>query len=382
MRHDGKKRKPRARTVALAGLGSALLGLLMLQLVLAQGQSEADDLWSVDQIPFFHLWAASPHANAASDSFTHWNDDGEIPVSCAACHSTPGFLDLLGADGTPPGTVDRPAAIGTVVTCVACHNDVTLSLAAVDIAGRTIGGLGPEARCMSCHQGRTSAETVEGAVAGLAEDTIDAGLVFINPHYAAAAAVLFGAAAGVAFEYEGKVYSDRPTHSAPLDTCTSCHDAHSTQVRVDDCAACHRSVTDMASLRTIRLRSPDYDGNGNEAEGVAGDIANLSSQLLETIQAYATEVAGIPIAFDGDAYPYFFIDSNGNGVADSNEAIFPNRYASWTPRLLKAAYNYLLFAKDPGAFAHNTIYTVQILYDSIEDLGVAVSVDLTNAIRP
>jgi hypothetical protein len=36
---------------------------------------------------------------------------------------------------------------------------------------------------------------------------------------------------------------------------------------------------------------------------------------------------------------------------------------------LRAAYNYQDASKDPGAFAHNSTYIMQLLYDSISDLG-------------
>ena len=45
-------------------------------------------------------WLASPHGDYNSLSFTYWNKDGEVPVACAACHSQPGFIDWLGADGS------------------------------------------------------------------------------------------------------------------------------------------------------------------------------------------------------------------------------------------------------------------------------------------
>jgi hypothetical protein len=41
--------------------------------------------------------------------------------------------------------------------------------------------------------------------------------------------------------------------------------------------------------------------------------------------------------------------------------------------LLRAAYNYQWAQKDPGAFAHNGQYIVQVLQDSLEDLGVDVA---------
>jgi hypothetical protein len=46
--------------------------------------------------------------------------------------------------------------------------------------------------------------------------------------------------------------------------------------------------------------------------------------------------------------------------------------------LLRAAYNYQWVQKDPGAFAHNGKYILQVLYDSIADIGG----DVTGLTRP
>ena len=59
------------------------------------------------------------------------------------------------------------------------------------------------------------------------------------------------------------------------------------------------------------------------------------------------------------AYPYFFVDKDGDGAVSEGEAAYPNRYQSWTPRLVKAAYNYQLVAKEPAIFAHNPHYALQ-----------------------
>jgi hypothetical protein len=37
--------------------------------------------------------------------------------------------------------------------------------------------------------------------------------------------------------------------------------------------------------------------------------------------------------------------------------------------LLRAAYNYTWAAKDPGSFAHNGLYMLQVLYDTLQDIG-------------
>jgi hypothetical protein len=107
----------------------------------------------------------------------------------------------------------------------------------------------------------------------------------------------------------------------------------------------------------------------------------LHDLLYAAIQQYASEVAGTPILY-ADSYPYWFIDTNGNGTAEEDELSVPNQYASWTPRLLKAAYNYHLVLEDPGGFMHNAAYLIQLMYDGIADLNTMVAVDMDSLVRP
>jgi hypothetical protein len=156
---------------------------------------------AVSTIPFEEQWANSGHADASAEAFVHWNeeDPAEVPADCAKCHSTPGFLDFLGADGTAFGAVDAAAPLGSTVECEACHNDVAIDLSSVVFpSGAEITGLGAEARCMQCHQGRASTVSVNDSIvnAGLDPqadlDTVSADLGFTNIHYYAAAATRFG----------------------------------------------------------------------------------------------------------------------------------------------------------------------------------------------
>jgi hypothetical protein len=127
------------------------------------------------------------------------------------------------------------------------------------------------------------------------------------------------------------------------------------------------------------MATEDYDGDGDTTEGLADEVETMREALYEAMQDYATEVTGAEaIVYDSHAYPYFFIDTNANGKPDEDEAAYPNRYATWTPRLLRAAYNYQYAAKDPGAFAHNGKYILQVLYDALEDMGV----DVSGMVRP
>ncbi len=331
-------------------------------------------------VPFEEQWASSPHADASAEAFIHWNEDdpAEVPTACAKCHSTAGFRDFVGADGSEFGVVDAAAPIGSVIECEACHNDATLTLTSVTFpSGAEITGLGDEARCMTCHQGRASTVSVNQgfADAGLGEgdeDTVSEDVGFSNIHYFAAAATQYGTAAMGGYEYDGKAYDAKFDHVAPYDTCIACHNPHTLEVRFEECTMCHSDLESAEDLVNIRMPGSlvDYNGNGDMEEGIVAEIAGLQEMLAAAMSAYATETTGAGIVYDANAYPYFFDDAG-------------ERFASWTPRLAKAAYNYQVSQKDPGKFAHGGKYIIELLYDSIEDLNVALSdpVDLSMANR-
>jgi hypothetical protein len=330
------------------------------------------------EVPFAALWVSSGHAKTDAEAFNHWNEDDPavIPISCARCHSTYGYRDYVGADGTAAGVVDNDAEIGSVITCVACHNDATLELSSVTFpSGAEVTGLGREARCMVCHQGRASTVSVNNALeeAGLGDDESSEDLGFINIHYYAAGATLYGGVTMGGYQYEGQTYDAKFSHVAGIDTCVGCHDPHTLEIRLDVCSTCHTNVTEQENLKDVRWMGSlvDYDGDDDVKEGVYYEIEGLRDALYGAIQAYAKD-AGTAIVYESHAYPYFFIDTDGNGKVDEGEAAFPNRYNAWTPRLVRAAYNYQASLKDPGAFAHGGKYIIQLLYDSIEDLDAAL----------
>ncbi|NOG48670.1 MAG: hypothetical protein HND48_03865 [Chloroflexi bacterium] len=114
----------------------------------------------------------------------------------------------------------------------------------------------------------------------------------------------------------------------------------------------------------------DYDGDGDDEEPINDELVTMEEALMAALQAYAANTIGTGIYYDPHAYPYWFVDANGNGVGDEGES---ERFESWTPALLRAAYNYQYSQKDPGDFAHNPKYVMQALYDSIEAVGGDVS---------
>jgi hypothetical protein len=329
---------------------------------------------------FYHEWASSPHADATAEAFIHWDAEGEIPETCARCHSTPGYQDYLGVDGSEFGVVDAPAAIGTTVTCDACHNHVTMTLSTVSFpSGAEVTGAGDAARCMVCHQGRASTDSVNARLTELSltedMDTVNPELSFINIHYYAAAATLYGSVARGGYQYDGQVYMMQNHHVEEFDTCIECHNPHTLEVQLDACATCHEDVESLDDLREIRMDGSgnDYDGDEDDGEGIAQEIEGLQELLYETMQAYAREVSGTAIVYDEHSHPYWFIDSNDNGETDEDEVNGDNRFNAFTGNLMVAAYNYQVTKKDPGGFAHNPLYMIQLLHDSIQALNAQVS---------
>lgn len=355
----------------------------------------------VVEVPYEELWADSAHAAVDTEPFRHWDGDdpAEVPTSCARCHTTAGYQDYLGADGSEAGKVDAavPAAEAQGIQCVACHNPVaTFGLTSVAFPGKDdegntiiITGLGDAARCMICHQGRASKASVDAQIEKFKIEDVDAVVQpvkddkgndvrfgFINIHYFAAAATLYGGEVKGGYEYEGKLYDAKHMHVDDYDTCIGCHNPHTLKVKVDECAVCHgdgvKAEGGLQNIREPQASAWDYDGDGNVEEGMYYEVQGLQEALLAEIQKYAKEKAGVGVAYDAAAYPYFFADADGDGKADEKDGSLVG-YSAWTARLLKAAYNYQLSVKDPGAFAHGNKYIVQLLYDSIEDLGGDVS---------
>jgi hypothetical protein len=327
-------------------------------------------------VSFNDLWKSSKHADARAAAFTHWNNANpqQIPANCSRCHSRPGFIDFLGVDGTAVGVVDKPAPVGTTITCYVCHNEASPELdTATFPSGKTISGLGRSEICLECHQGRASTETVDDAILNVApanDDTVSAKFVFISSHHVSGA-TSFGSEVQGAYEYAGKSYQGRYLRGGVFFDCLRCHDPHTQKVKVETCAQCH--TIPGGDPKNIRVNTTDFAGDGNLQEGVSAEITHIQDKLYAAIRSYAKNTVGSPIAYDLKTHPYFFNDSNANGKVDPGENVTTNQYNAWTARLLRAAYNYNYVSHDPGAFAHNSTYVIQVLYDSLADIGGDVS---------
>ena len=242
------------------------------------------------EVPFLTDWQGSGHGNVSDEPFRHWDDatanpDG-VPITCAKCHTSAGYVDFL-QDGKVDNAVPAKDAQGIV--CMACHSPEAMTLTSVTFpSGKVVETSEQgEARCMTCHQGREFKASVDKQIADFSAtdpDKVPAPIKdangkdkkfgFLNIHYFAAGATLYGSQAEGGYQYDGKVYDPKFRHVAEMDTCIACHNQHSTTVRVEKCAQCHEGVKTVDDLKNVRMNGSlvDYDGDGDVTEGIASEL--------------------------------------------------------------------------------------------------------------
>jgi doubled CXXCH domain len=367
--------------------------LMVLTIALTAGflyyiRTQISELEPVERISI--KWWDSSHADIDSVAFTNWNEDDppEVPVRCAKCHSGHGFIDYLGQDGSEAMLVDSPGAIESVISCMVCHNEKADALGSVEFPSGISLEIGEgDALCASCHSVLTAGSAVDNASADYqADELIEEGR-FVSPHYAFAASTWLGTEAQGGYEYLGKEYVGKFYHANGVESCTKCHDPHSLRMRtgitdrqVELCAACHSNVTGRADYPDIFVDGIDYDGDG-QVMGLYYEIEGMKALLMQAIQQYAKESIGIAIGW-ADQSPFLFIDTDQDGTISSEEATRANAYTTFTPRLMRAAFNYQFSKKDAAGYVHNGKYILQLLYDAIEDLASITGFPMSNLVRP
>jgi len=335
-------------------------------------------------------WWGSGHADISSESFTHWNEDEppQVPPTCGKCHSGNGLIDYIGQDGSQEFSVDRPAAVESVVSCAVCHSEKADALSMVKFpSGAEINFDKGEALCGTCHSGLSAGSRVDSTTSGFADDELVPDASFITPHYFYSAATWLGGEAKGGYEYPDLTYVGRFNHANGVQTCTQCHDPHSTQIKKNPtnpdanlCGTCHSNVTEFADYRDIFVEGIDYDTDGT-VEGVFHEIEGLRNMLMQSMQSYTESKLGTGIGY-ADNFPYLFVDTNRDGILSEEEAVFANAYKAFTPRLMWAAFNYQFSLKEPAGYVHNGNYVLQLLHDSIMDISTAAGDPVAGLTRP
>jgi hypothetical protein len=350
----------------------------------------ADVSWS-EQSPrktsVTHIRIGEGHFNRDGKAFHYWDNEKEIPAVCSRCHAVNGVPEYLREGKNSPSPHVKNA-----YACTNCHADMAsyarhlVATVTFPSGVRVDSGHNDSNLCMTCHQGRESAASVNKVIAGLDPDKPDPKIRFeaVHVHYFPAGATRYGSEAKVGYEYPGKSYAGPFAHVPTATACTGCHEPHGGEVAVAKCSGCHQGIKTLSDLSNIRMSSTgDFDGNGTR-EGIPREVANLHRELYAAIQQYARTVGGASLAFSPEAFPYWYTDKNGNGRIDPEELNPENRYPAYTPRLLQAVYNYTFVLRDPGAAYHNGRYALQLLYDSLDSLAASgkAGVNMGAKVRP
>jgi len=362
------------------------------------------------------------HFDSSTEAFRHWDADEAVSSTCARCHSTEGFqfVAKYGFDQT------TTAELVSGFSCETCHVEGTsfapeaqnpnpdkmperLYVASVvfpyptgatssQISAVTIanGAKGTSAQddsfmCMTCHRGRESTLTLNAL--DPAGATTNFTLSFKNSHYLAAGGSLYGNKAAVMYQYAAKLYSQRWDHDqnylqpypAPAwyrGQCKFCHmqeGKHDFDAAITDtCTYCHVGNTSVDDLTPAFRPESNYDSN--PATKPKAEFGVFQARLLTAIQNYCKTKTDLGVSgatyvvYDASASPFFFVDSNKDGIRQPTE----KTSTKWDSKGFRASFNYNYSVKEPGAWAHNPKYVLQVLYDSIQDMGG----DLTGLVRP
>lgn len=296
-------------------------------------------------------------ADGSGNSFTHlagWTNsnkksDQQELLYCWGCHSNPGAGKLY----TPGARTETYAAVsgGTAVT-----------IAYPDIKGSNV--------CMTCHVGREVGENIKSIV----DD--DGVLSFVNSHYLTAGAQLFGQSG---YTYGGRSYAapsyfqhDKIGSTAAPGTgsngpCAGCHMTSPNKHKFTNVSSSGGSIVKITSTACVACHTGTYALTPAALNGEA-------EEYEETLSVLAAALASKGVFFDHSTNPYFFNDSNGNGVLDPAEITRTNAYTNWAgpygvalfKDTMGAAFNLNLLAHDPGGYAHNRIYAKRLIWDSID----------------
>ena len=376
-------------------------------------------------------WAGSAHGNVtgaawATEDFKKVLNGGSY--QCIRCHTATGFKSFLAgnwADPFPTTTWATPADGNgrEVLTCDACHANYDFrksfrrppAFTAPYNKGLSPGlfpDVGASNMCIACHTGRENVDSVK-AVADFTNAS------FVNPHYLAAAGLMYmktgftdfvppstvvGATTygmtltpdnistpgGIA----GGVTSTHRKLGTPLINGDSHNPAVFTPGNFDadgPCVTCHMNATG----RPDRITSHSWQINGNTynqvcinchtSEGATAlNACNFQTAFLEeqseTFQDALTLVQTLllknyKISYDVNNYPYFY-DENLPPINGKKQAV-----KDWTRgtndqqiglKVMGACFNFNLLKREPAAYVHARTYARRLLYDTIDFLDDGV----------
>jgi hypothetical protein len=140
-------------------------------------------------------WEASAHGDVNGPAWTYYDFTGPARGACARCHTTVGFLRGLADGFTSTADLSTTSLGKRPLTCDACHSDNKFTVRTAPAFKTTyvanggsnlIPDVGESNLCIPCHTGRGSQADILTIT-----DAAITNVGFKNPHYMAAAGIMY-----------------------------------------------------------------------------------------------------------------------------------------------------------------------------------------------
>lgn len=338
------------------------------------------------KIDTLRSWARSGHGRTGAPPWNEY-DFKSRTGECNRCHTTTGFIKYITTgDSTAWGSASDKTK--EMLGCNACHIDYSYVLrSANQVTALYSGGaatypnIGTSNLCLNCHVGRESG----ASVVAMKNYT---GVTFINSHYLTAGGIVFGE---IGYEYTGRGYSDPAFYRHRYIGTNDSRGNSAVEITKGPCVGCHlANKTQSGEKHTFKpyivtgvSLSPTCTTSGCHG-------ATTDRTLLEVTwqPRYQAALASLSYFLANNPYrklhfsssnPYFFIDSDNDGVLSTTEVVRSNAQWKWysvggpeddrsvsARNNMGAAFNYNLLIHDKGGVAHNRYYTRRLIYDAID----------------
>ncbi|HEY3306996.1 MAG TPA: multiheme c-type cytochrome [Desulfuromonadaceae bacterium] len=291
----------------------------------------------------------------------------EIDNICQRCHTTRGFIASLSGTTVTFDSSDT----NEVLACNACHSDVAtgavravtspFTLPLSNGATVTYDVPGSSGLCVNCHGGRETGDSIKN------DPDADGIRGFINSHYLVAGGTLYNK---TGYEYAGQTYDILGYHkNIGLANTSSTGTA-------GPCVACHMSrgtghtwgfLTRDANGVITSINST-LCGKCHLAGITASALQATKEQYQAALEVLKAQLAAKEIHFY-NAYPYFYAAPYVAGATNTPFTNWAGVYglSKWKD-VMGAAFNFNMLQHEPGAYAHNKIYALKLISDSISFL--------------
>lgn len=292
-------------------------------------------------------------------------------TSCAACHTTEGFIQAT--SGKTVTAAVQPSPPG----CFACHSphsraDFTLRTVAPVTLNSSVAGVadatfnyGKGNLCASCHKPRTMSPEPDPTKSAVT-DTITITSSRWYAHYGVQSQLLMGTGG---FQFTDYTYNGNSAHTnAPLlqaEGCIQCHMANPVETG---------SEFGMAGAHTMNIR---YGTSSSLLEGCKNSachptitsvdyhsVQTVVHAYLDTLQAMMADTAVVNKFNAGAKKAWITIGSSGPSINASTGS--PLKIAPATRA--GALYNFFLVEHDLSFGVHNSVYTIDLLKSSVAEL--------------